>query len=370
MRATLLITAVVAFSAVAQNAGPEKQFKFEVLSLKPTGRGPSVGVSAPTPNGFSAKALLYQVVLFAYGPPCPISQPNCAPTEIRNLPNWSGDVYAFDARVSQADLTAWQNQGKNYDLLRAALRAALTERCKLVLHKEPKQQPMMELVIAKGGPRLKAADPGATLPIGVKLEGGGVTTGINQGRAGWNFYGASMLDLAYFLNIVCPGAPVRDRTGLTGRYDFTLRRDPNAPMTYHPEMQDDLYLEELQLRPNPAQKTANSGHRSRGKAHSKLIGRRFSMKATLPLTFLLLSAGWLRAQVRLTETLNKAILEEESQHNLPAAVADYQQVVAAFDEERHTAAAALFRLAECQRKLHRRRSGEGRLRAHRAGVRE
>jgi hypothetical protein len=34
-------------------------------------------------------------------------------------------------------------------------------------------------------------------------------------------------------------------------------------------------------------------------------------------------------------------------------VTDYQQVVAAFDEERKTAAAALFRLAECQRKLHR-----------------
>jgi len=76
------------------------------------------------------------------------------------------------------------------------------------------------------------------------------------------------------------------------------------------------------------------------------------MKATLALTWLLLSAGWLQAQVRLTDTLNKGILEEESQHNLAAAVADYQQVVAAFDEERKTAATALFRLAECQRKLH------------------
>jgi len=53
------------------------------------------------------------------------------------------------------------------------------------------------------------------------------------------------------------------------------------------------------------------------------------MRATLALMLLLLSAGGLRAQVRLTETLNKAILEEESQHNLPAAVTGYQQVVAA-----------------------------------------
>jgi hypothetical protein len=77
------------------------------------------------------------------------------------------------------------------------------------------------------------------------------------------------------------------------------------------------------------------------------------MKATLAFTLLLLSASGLRAQVRLAETLTKGVLAEESQHDLPAAVADYQQVVAAFDEERKTAAAALFRLAECQRKLHR-----------------
>jgi len=76
------------------------------------------------------------------------------------------------------------------------------------------------------------------------------------------------------------------------------------------------------------------------------------MKATLVLTFLVVSAVGLKGQVKLAETFNKAILEEESQHNLDAAVADYQRVVAAFDEERKTAAAALFRLAECQRKLH------------------
>lgn len=76
------------------------------------------------------------------------------------------------------------------------------------------------------------------------------------------------------------------------------------------------------------------------------------MKATLALALLPLSAAGLRAQSRPTEILNKGILEEESLHNLAAAVADYQQVVAAFDESRQTAAAALFRLAECQRKLH------------------
>jgi hypothetical protein len=76
------------------------------------------------------------------------------------------------------------------------------------------------------------------------------------------------------------------------------------------------------------------------------------MKTTLPLMFILLCAGVAAAQDRLADTLRKGILEEESKHNLAAAVTDYQQVVAAFDEDRKTAATALFRLAECQRGLH------------------
>ena len=76
------------------------------------------------------------------------------------------------------------------------------------------------------------------------------------------------------------------------------------------------------------------------------------MKATLALALSMLCAGGLRAQVSTAETFRKAVLEEESQHNLAAAVSGYQQVVAAFDEERKIAATALFRLAECQRKLH------------------
>jgi tetratricopeptide (TPR) repeat protein len=69
----------------------------------------------------------------------------------------------------------------------------------------------------------------------------------------------------------------------------------------------------------------------------------------LALTMLVLSAGWVAAQDRMADTLRKAVVEEESQHNLAAAVQDYQAVVAQFDEGRKTAATALFRLAECYR---------------------
>ena len=70
----------------------------------------------------------------------------------------------------------------------------------------------------------------------------------------------------------------------------------------------------------------------------------------LALTMFVLSAGWMAAQDHMAETLRKAVLEEDSQHNLAAAVQDYQAIVAQSDEIRKTAATALFRLAECYRK--------------------
>jgi hypothetical protein len=180
---SLAVAASVSFPAAAQSSQgihrgqPEKEIKFEVLSIKPVKRGPV--------------------------------------------------------------LKAWQSQGKNRDLLRSALRIALTERFKLALHEEPAQRPMFELVVAKRGPRLMPADPGAILPVGAKLPSGGVDTGIGPRRiGGWDLHGATMQDLAYLLNFLSNqfDGPVQDRTGLTGRYDFQVQRvetpDENQGYTY------------------------------------------------------------------------------------------------------------------------------------------
>ena len=45
----------------------------------------------------------------------------------------------------------------------------------------------------------------------------------------WNCYGATMGDLARFLGIFSAGRPVRDKTGLTGSYDFTLQPIDDEP---------------------------------------------------------------------------------------------------------------------------------------------
>jgi len=57
------------------------------------------------------------------------------------------------------------------------------------------------------------------------------------------------------------------------------------------------------------------------------------------------------AQDQLAATLHKAVIEEDVNHNLDAAIKGYQSVVQQYQDDRGTAATALYRLAECYRKL-------------------
>ena len=76
------------------------------------------------------------------------------------------------------------------------------------------------------------------------------------------------------------------------------------------------------------------------------------MKPTIFLTLTAVCAGLLPAQEHIADTLKKAVLEEESQHNQAAATQDYQSVVAQFDEARKSAATAMYRLGEIYRQSH------------------
>lgn len=229
------LLALFSFSAPAQSSrglhsikGSSDQsamdFKFEVFSIRPMPPGEHATVvdTSPTPAGFSARISLSQALLIAYAPPGPPS--TWISVKMLNLPSWSGEPYDVKGRVAQSDLQAWQNQSSDHELLRSALRAALKERCKLAVHEQPSQERVYELTIAKGGPKLKVADPHSTVPtVSVKLQSGGVMTGIgDRGSEGWKYYSATMQDVAYYLTNVSRGIPVLDSTGLTERYDFSL----------------------------------------------------------------------------------------------------------------------------------------------------
>jgi hypothetical protein len=90
--------------------------------------------TTPSPNGFDSRLSLWQAIMVAYGPG---NYVNWGSVEILKAPSWIDDFYDIKARVSQADLKAWQSQSKEQELLRSAMRAALKDRCKLAIHEQP-----------------------------------------------------------------------------------------------------------------------------------------------------------------------------------------------------------------------------------------
>jgi uncharacterized protein (TIGR03435 family) len=228
----ILATAAFLSCSAAGQIQPERDFRFEVLSIRPM-TGPGSGINTrPGPNGFSSRLTSYQAIMIAYGPS---DYQTWGTTELRNGPNWLGDFYDFNARVPQASLKAWQNQSNEHELLRSAMRAALKERFHLAIHEQPSTAKIYELVVGKGGPRLKATAPNSPLPVGAPLPSGGSGVGkqLADGKTQWDYHAANMQDLAWFLTIASRGIPVRDRTGLTGRYDFTFRQVEISPDDEH-----------------------------------------------------------------------------------------------------------------------------------------
>jgi tetratricopeptide (TPR) repeat protein len=67
--------------------------------------------------------------------------------------------------------------------------------------------------------------------------------------------------------------------------------------------------------------------------------------------FALIPLGLRAATNDLTTALQKGLFEEEANHNLDAAISNYQALATQFDQDRQIAATAIFRLGECYRKL-------------------
>ncbi len=109
--------------------------------------------------------------------------------------------------------------------IRLLTRTLLADRFKLALHTERKEFDVYTLVVAKNGPKLKAA-AGAqeSSPPGLWIRGAGRLVGI----------AASIDQLAESLSDkLLNGSPMLDRpvfngTGLTGAYDFSLEWAPDS----------------------------------------------------------------------------------------------------------------------------------------------
>jgi uncharacterized protein (TIGR03435 family) len=199
-----------------------RSFAFEVFSIRPHKPGTEPLNLEYMPNGYRATASLGSLIELAYMP-----QPRLpwSSLKILNAPDWvSGDWYDIEARVAQQDMAAWQQAGPDFydsEPLRSALQAELKERCKLAFHMTPIEIPYWNIVVGKHGATLRETVPGAIKPVVGKSSAAGKGFYIeDNGKR--QFIGVSMQDFAIALMRLTKDYPVQDKTGLTGRYDFTL----------------------------------------------------------------------------------------------------------------------------------------------------
>lgn len=134
---------------------------------------------------------------------------------IIGMPEWatSGQLWNIDAKVATADVPTFTALSRD-DQFRM-LQSLLAGRFHLRAHTEQRPMPVYQLVIAKGGPKLKQA---AQADIDKSRIVGGDAGMIEA-------VGAQLTPLPSLLSREV-GRPVIDRTGLSGRYDFTLNYVP------------------------------------------------------------------------------------------------------------------------------------------------
>jgi bla regulator protein BlaR1 len=150
--------------------------------------------------------------------------------QISGGPSWiNSERYDIQAKIDKSVAEDLQKLSPDQRVLERTrmLQALLTDRFKLRLHRETKDLPMYELTIANSGSKLQEAKPGDTYPNGLRgpgdrLLGAGVILFTRE--SGQEVAQAvPIATLVMILSKKLGNRIVVDRTGLTGKYDFTLR---------------------------------------------------------------------------------------------------------------------------------------------------
>jgi uncharacterized protein (TIGR03435 family) len=118
------------------------------------------------------------------------------------------------------DIQALAPGSPNDDNLRMMFQTLLEDRFQLKVHREKRELAAYDLVVAKGGPKLVAAPSRSVNP---SIGFGGSSSWAEFRLDGKHLVGksASLEEMVVVLTTQV-GAPVRNRTGIAGTYDFDL----------------------------------------------------------------------------------------------------------------------------------------------------
>jgi uncharacterized protein (TIGR03435 family) len=215
-------------SIVAQTpARPVPAATFEVVSIKPNNSGSTSVTGGYAPGGrfVLVNGPVATLIRFAYPADLPA---------LVGAPDW--------VSTARYDVTTIASAETTRDQMTPMMRAMLEERLKLKAHYETQDRPIYALKLARDdgrlGPALHASkfDCAAITDLNrrnqpvMTASNGAPPCGMMQSGGVLNSGGQDMPMLARLISGAA-GRPVRDKTGLTGIYEFTLRYNTQAGTT-------------------------------------------------------------------------------------------------------------------------------------------
>jgi uncharacterized protein (TIGR03435 family) len=190
---------------------------YDVASIKPNKANDGMMRISSLPDGFSCiNVQLKTLIANAY---------DIRQDLISGGPAWV-DSQGFDveAKVSAEDVDAFKKlPGRQRNTL---LQALLADRFHLKIHHETRILPMYDLIVAKGGPRLKPNPPIPPSPDAAKDPEAARPRGMSMGPGMLQGQGLTMTAIANQLSYVVE-ATVSDKTALTGDFNFELKWTPD-----------------------------------------------------------------------------------------------------------------------------------------------
>jgi uncharacterized protein (TIGR03435 family) len=186
---------------------------FEVATIRPSAPEEHARGLGWEGRHFTARyTTISQMVQFAY---------NLQAKQVVNAPGWlDSTTYDIEAQAAAGEPSAAEFRGM--------MQRLLAERFGMKTHREPRTMSAYELVVAKGGAKLQAANDQAPnaqaeIPAGVRIQRGPHQWMKVVGVRG------TMPELAAELQRVETDRPVVDRTGITGEYDFSFTATSAKP---------------------------------------------------------------------------------------------------------------------------------------------
>lgn len=223
----ILILALLSGAVRAQtNAAQARTLSFDVVSIHENKNDTAMREYGATASGYHARAISPLLLLVTAYVPSDGKAGLFNPNQIEGMPDWMvHSRYEIEAKIAGEDLNAWQRP----EVQRTMLQQMLAGRFKLTLHRDFREKPVYDLEVTKGGPKFKPSETSDMDAIRQKylnataLPGGmAMVAGPNPGQR--MLVNATIADLGVLLDKGI-GRPIVDKTGLTGRYDFSLELD-------------------------------------------------------------------------------------------------------------------------------------------------